>query len=100
MRESFGENTRRIPLPETRSFEGFKEKIKGWMTTPEGVDYCPFCWAVAENTRPLLKKAKNAARPTVEIAEQRKGTDAWYVACQKCDREVEVFVAYAKKGAP
>ncbi len=84
-------------LNEAEALEKFKSKIKGWMTLPEGTDYCPHCWEKMDKMNKLTEGMKKDARPTIEFVEKRKGTEGWSVICQTHDparKDGEEFVPF------
>lgn len=76
-----------IPKPE--NLGKFKELLKGWRTSPDGMDYCPDCWPKYLNKiDPKIREmAKEDAYPTADLGETRKSEKGWCAICEECSKE-------------
>ncbi|OGY99286.1 MAG: hypothetical protein A2945_04930 [Candidatus Liptonbacteria bacterium RIFCSPLOWO2_01_FULL_52_25] len=82
-------------VPEEGSIETFRRRVGGWMTAPEGVDYCPLCWRLEKESPLFSKNVQDASKPTAEFAHQREGTDGWSAICQNRKCRNKVFVPHS-----
>jgi hypothetical protein len=77
-------------------FVQFLHELKGWMTSPDGEDFCPECWKQyldkltgAQRVMALDNSGSTAGKHT---AKTRKAADGWLAFCEKCGKDV--FVPY------
>ena len=75
----------------------FRKSIKGWMTSPDGEDFCPESWErylakIREKDSKLELIVKKDSRPTSSVAETRKASDGWLVMCGEESCKNEVFL--------
>jgi hypothetical protein len=76
------------------SLSVFKNTLErgGWMTSPDGEDYCSKCWQkyLGKFNENFSKQVEKDSKSTAELAKTRKSADGWYVRCELCDAEVAV----------
>jgi hypothetical protein len=75
----------------------FKEMLKGWMTSPDGEDYCPDCWEkylekCGKEIEEMIKKTSHPAAswPKKVMEKTRKAADGWYASCEGCKKYIFV----------
>ena len=80
----------------------FQEKLRGWMTNPDGEDLCPSCWELylSQFTAELARMVKEDSTATSLLAETRRARDAWFTMCEKCGKGVHSPYATWEVEAP
>jgi len=75
--------------------EKFKDVLKGWMTNPDGDDYCPVCWEIYfesfRRDEELIYLIETMSKTTFTLVVQRKILDDCLVTCSDCGRMVFIY---------
>lgn len=89
-------------IVENPKLEEFKSRLRGWVTSPDGEDFCPKSWAEYLKKRraeddpsgKILEMVKSDSKSTSKLAETRKAFDGWFVMCAEENCREEVFIPF------
>ena len=83
--------------PAMNTLKEFRGHLWGWMTNPDGEDFCPTCFHQVYLKRIPAEgrsQVKDDSNPTKDYAETRKARDGWLVMCDNMKCTAVVFVPF------